>query len=518
MSTLDKLVKSYPNVFRKLNASDYMFKYIRNGSEYLLKDNFLVYDSSSNKIGNWVWDNNKLTINFDSLGKVTSWNKSLLSQLEDIFKPPKPKEKPKEKEKKVPTPPKPEPEPEPEPEKTNIVHCDFHPSEGMIFTCNEGCDSPGDTFRRYVNKIFPDIAKQHNLVIKGKKTLDYCNSTIKNVWTHKYDSDESPGLKGVSIGDIYRDKRKPENFVIDCKPWEKDNYFITDYATDIERDDAAMSMVATFNDEHSILDSPMVDQCNNTIDTDLSWAQNNIKDLHKNPMVKWIANSTLNSDKKFYDKWRKNLVKSESVITHLIERKLKIKKKLKIMKENKNIQIVGKVSEKLKTKKFEKITEHFFKQNYRKFFDSYSKYIKSNNMISESTNEDFKKSFDSIFRDKKDEFRERAIKYVINKLEVNPTSTLANEITNELSKIPAEELFTKEYKIPKAVTNAIEKTRQELPSNKTGLEGIFQKSMSFDDEILQQEVRKNLHDYVEDVKDKLINLERKIKSSVIQGL
>ena len=139
-------------------------------------------------------------------------------------------------------------------------------------------------------------------------------------------------------------------------------------------------------------------------------------------------------------------------------------------------------------------------------------------MISEATNEDFKKSFDSIFRGKEDEFKERAIEYVINKLEVNPTSALSTEITNELSKIPAEELFTREYKIPKAVTNAIEKINQELPNDKTGLEGMFQKSMSFDDEILQQEVRKHLHDYVEDVKDKLINLERKIKSSIIQGL
>jgi uncharacterized membrane-anchored protein YjiN (DUF445 family) len=139
-------------------------------------------------------------------------------------------------------------------------------------------------------------------------------------------------------------------------------------------------------------------------------------------------------------------------------------------------------------------------------------------MISEATNEDFKKSFDSIFRGKEDEFRERAIEYVINKLEVNPTSTLANEITNELSKIPAEELFTIESKIPKAVTNAIEKTNQELPNDKTGLEHMFQKSVKIDNELLQQEVRKHLHDYVEDVKDKLINLERKIKSSIIQGL
>ena len=72
-TTLDNLVRSYPNVFRKLNASSYMFKYINTGAEYLLKDNFLVYDSSSNKIGKWVWDKNKLTINFDT-GKTLSWD------------------------------------------------------------------------------------------------------------------------------------------------------------------------------------------------------------------------------------------------------------------------------------------------------------------------------------------------------------------------------------------------------------------------------------------------------------
>jgi len=520
MATFPNIFNSYSNIFTKQNESTYMFKYLADGSTILLKDNFLTYDTSNIKIGKWVWKDNKLTVNFD-IGRVYYWDLSLLNQLDNYFEPTPPPTRPK-----PPTPPKPpKPEPEPEPEPENITDCKWKPSEGMPFRCNkiEDCkpgegNGSGDTFRKYVNKQFPQIAKDFELNKEGKTPLAYCNTTMKKVWGHPYDSDESPGLKGKTIGTIYLKKLKPGLFTIECKPWETENYFINDYKTNNERDDAAFKMVVAYNEMNKyMLDAAMFDQCSKDIDNDLSWAQNNIVGLHKNPIVKWIANEEPTKGKKFYDEWReKTLVKNESVITNLIERKLNIKKKLKMMNENK--KLVGKVSEKLKTKKIEKISENFFKKNYRKFFDSYSKYIKSNNMISEATNEDFKKSFDSIFRGKEDEFRERAIEYVINKLEVNPTSTLANEITNELSKIPAEELFTKEYKIPKAITNAIEKTNQELPSDKTGLEGMFQKSMSFDDELLQQEVRKNLHDYVEDIKDKLINLERKIKNAIIQGL
>ena len=193
----------------------------------------------------------------------------------------------------------------------------------------------------------------------------------------------------------------------------------------------------------------------------------------------------------------------------------KITGKLKLMKENK--QLIGKVSDKLKTKKLEKISENFFKQNYRKFFDTYSKYVKSNNMISEATNDEFSKSFDVIFKGKEEEFKKRAIEYIISKLEITPSSPLANEIKNELSKTPAKDLFTNEYDIPEAVTNAIEKTNSKSSTSETGLKGIVSKSIKIDDKQVKQEVRKHLHDYVEGVKDDIKSLEQKIKSSIIQG-
>jgi hypothetical protein len=192
----------------------------------------------------------------------------------------------------------------------------------------------------------------------------------------------------------------------------------------------------------------------------------------------------------------------------------KITGKLKLMKENK--QLIGKVSDKLKTKKLEKISENFFKQNYRKFFDTYSKYVKSNNMISEATNDEFSKSFDVIFKGKEEEFKKRAIEYIISKLEITPSSPLANEIKNELGNTPAKDLFTNEYDIPEAVTNAIEKTNSKSSSSETGLKGIVSKSIKIDDKQVKQEVRKHLHDYVEGVKDDIKSLEQKIKSSIIQ--
>ena len=202
-------------------------------------------------------------------------------------------------------------------------------------------------------------------------------------------------------------------------------------------------------------------------------------------------------------------VKKESIENKIIG-------KLKLMKENK--QLIGKVSDKLKTKKLEKITENFFKQNYRKFFDTYSKYVKSNNMISEATNSEFEKSFDVIFKGKEEEFKNRAIEYIISKLEINPSSPLSNEIKNELSKTSAKDLFTNEYDIPEAVTNAIEKTNSKSSSSETGLKGIVSKSIKIDDKQVKQEVRKHLHNYVEGVKDDIKSLEQKLKSSIIQGL
>lgn len=198
----------------------------------------------------------------------------------------------------------------------------------------------------------------------------------------------------------------------------------------------------------------------------------------------------------------------------------KITSKLTMMKENKtqNNVLNEKVTEKLKMKKLEKISENFFKQNYRKFFDSYSQYMKSNKMISESSNAEFEKSFDTIFKGKEEEFKKRAIDYVITKLEVNPTSPLATEIRNELSKKSAKELFTNEYDIPDAVTTAIEKTNQQSSSDDTGLKGIVSKSVKIDDKQVKQEVRKHLEKYVDEVKTNISSLDQKIKTAVVQGI
>lgn len=198
----------------------------------------------------------------------------------------------------------------------------------------------------------------------------------------------------------------------------------------------------------------------------------------------------------------------------------KITSKLKMMKENKtqNNVLNEKVTEKLKMKKLEKISENFFKQNYRKFFDSYSQYMKSNKMISEASNAEFEKSFNTIFKGKEEEFKKRAIDYVITKLEVNPTSPLATEIRNELSKKSAKELFTNEYDIPDAVTTAIEKTNQQSSSDDTGLKGIVSKSVKIDDKQVKQEVRKHLEKYVDEVKTNISSLEQKIKTAVVQGI
>ena len=231
------------------------------------------------------------------------------------------------------TKPKPEPKPSPktktEPEKKDITGCKWVPSDGMVFKCNSGCEETesGDIFRAYVNKHFPEIAKQHSLSKKGTNTLDYCNGTMKKVWEHKYDGNDFPGLKGKTIGEIFFDGWQPENFIMDCDPWETNNYFINDYKTDEERDQAAFDMIVSFNDEfNKILDRLYLKQCDVTIDTDLGWAEkNNKKDLHKNPVVQIIANKEP-YDEKWYDYWRKSLVKKESISGHLIERKLKIKK------------------------------------------------------------------------------------------------------------------------------------------------------------------------------------------------
>jgi hypothetical protein len=196
--------------------------------------------------------------------------------------------------------------------KTEITDCDWKPSEGMYFRCNDSneCDTEaGNIFRDYVHREFPEVAKKYNLNKTGVNTLDYCNSAMKKVWEHKYDGEDYPGLKGETIGVIFQDHLIPQAFRIECQPWETNNYFINDYITDAERDKEAFKMLVSFNDKFtSLLDSRMLDLCDiyKKVDNDLDWARkNNKKDLHKNPIIKWIANSEMSKGIKYYDEWKK---------------------------------------------------------------------------------------------------------------------------------------------------------------------------------------------------------------------
>ena len=178
----------------------------------------------------------------------------------------------------------------------------------MYFKCNGGCEEieSGDIFRAYVNKHFPEIAEKYGLSLKGSKALSYCNKIMKDVWNHVYNSNDFPGLKGNTIGKIYIDGMQPPNFIMDCDPWVTNNYFINDYNTDEERDQAAFEMIVSFNDEFDVFfDRVYVKQCDLTIDNNLGWAEkNNKKDLHKNPVVKIVADLEP-YDVKWYDYWRK---------------------------------------------------------------------------------------------------------------------------------------------------------------------------------------------------------------------
>ena len=66
----------------------------------------------------------------------------------------------------TPKPPTPKQKDEPKPESESIVYCKWKPSQGMIFKCNSGCGEmeSGDSFRDYVNRIFPEIAEKNKLV------------------------------------------------------------------------------------------------------------------------------------------------------------------------------------------------------------------------------------------------------------------------------------------------------------------------------------------------------------------
>jgi hypothetical protein len=443
------------------------------------------------------------------------------------------------KSKPTPEPPKPvnpKPEPKkPEPKKNDITDCDWKPSEGMYFRCNDSkdCDvDAGDFFRRYVNKQFPEIAKKYNLEEKGSETLDYCNSTMKKVWNHVYDSDESPGLKGETIGSIFSNNLKPETIIIDCKPWETDNYFIKDYPKEDERDDAAFKMVVAFNQEYKyILDSRMIDQCDKTIDNDLYWAQNNKKDLHKNPTVKWIANVTPTKGKKWYDEWKeKTSIKNESVMNHLIERKLKIKKKLKEMKKNKTIS--ENVREKLKISKLDRKlnlkenSKYFFNESYRKFFDNYFN-TKVLNNLNESELEDFDIAFNSVFGGHEESFIEKGIQYILNKLQIDPNSDMGKKISERFKSLPKED--AKKMIDPQYVSETIVSILPETFINVSdpsgdGLETIVKNTIAklaasrttLDD--LTHQISQKVKQSLEDLKNTTIETSTDMKNSYIEKL
>ena len=196
----------------------------------------------------------------------------------------------------------------------------------------------------------------------------------------------------------------------------------------------------------------------------------------------------------------------------------KITGKLKLMKENKSLSET--ITNKIKSKKYEKtlssLSEQFNKQNYRKFFDTLTKF--RNNNINEATNSEFEKSFDVIFQGKETEFKNRAIEYILGKLEVSPSSQLGNNIKSELDKISAKDMFKNEYDVPEAITKAIQSSSQSNNGEETGLKGIVSQSVKFDDKQIKQGVRQHLHNYIEGVKDDIKSLEQKLKSSIVQGL
>jgi hypothetical protein len=434
-----------------------------------------------------------------------------------------------------PTPsPKPKPSPpKTEPEKKDITGCKWAPSDGMVFKCNSGCEETesGDIFRAYVNKHFPEIAKQHSLSKKGTNTLDYCNGTMKKVWEHKYDGNDFPGLKGKTIGEIFFDGWQPENFIMDCDPWETNNYFINDYKTDEERDQAAFDMIVSFNDEfNKILDRLYLKQCDVTIDTDLGWAEkNNKKDLHKNPVVQIIANKEP-YDEKWYDYWRKSLVKKESISGHLIERKLKIKKKLKEMKTNKTIS--ENVKEKLKISKLDKKislkenSKYFFNESYRKFFDNYFKsgVLKT---LNESELGDFDVAFNSVFGGHEETFIDKAIQYILNKLEIDSNTPIGKKIIDTFKSLPKEDakkMIDPQY-VSETIVSILPESFVEIsePSG-DGLETIVKNTIAklaasrttLDD--LTHQVSQKVKQSLEDLKNTTIETSSDMKKNYIEKL
>jgi hypothetical protein len=196
----------------------------------------------------------------------------------------------------------------------------------------------------------------------------------------------------------------------------------------------------------------------------------------------------------------------------------RVKTKLRVFQEGKMIKET--IQNKLKSKKNEKslstLSEQFDKQNYRKFFDTLTKF--RNNNINEATNTEFEKSFDVIFQGKETEFKNRAIEYILGKLEVSPSSELGKNIKSELDKTPAKDMFRYESAVPEAVAKAVETSSQSNNGEQPVLKNIVSQSIKFDDKEIKQGVRQHLHDYIEGVKDDIKSLEQKLKSSIIKDI
>lgn len=418
-------------------------------------------------------------------------------------------------------------------EENDITKCTWKPSEGMYFKCNDGCGDTesGDNFRKYVNEEFPEISKKLKLSKKGTKTMSYCNSTMKDTWNYVYDSDNYPGLKGKTIGQIYSEGLKPEILDWNCEPWDTNNFFIRDYTTDDERDLAAWSMINSFNDEFkTILDAIYMDQCQSDIDNDLGWAEkNNKKDLHKNPVIKLVATKTPYGEP-WYDTWKKRQTQKESFMIETIETKLKIKKKLKEMKNNKTIS--ENVREKLKVSKIDKkinLKENsklFFNQSYRKFFDNYYNNKVLNN-LNESDLDDFDIAFNSVFGGHEETFIEKGIQFILNKLQIDPNSQIGKKITDTFKSLPKEE--AKKMIDPQYVSETIVSILPESfvdisdPSG-DGLETIVKNTIAklaasrttLDD--LTHQISQKVKQSLEDLKNSTIETSSDMKKSYIEKL
>jgi hypothetical protein len=285
-------------------------------------------------------------------------------------------------------------------------------------------------------------------------------------------------------------------------------------------------------------DRVYVKQCDLTIDNDLGWAEkNNKKDLHKNPVVKIVADLEP-YNVKWYDYWRKSLVKKESVTTHLIERKLKIKKKLKEMKTNKTIS--ENVKEKLKISKLNKKislkenSKYFFNQSYRKFFDNYfnSGVLKT---LNESELGDFDIAFNSVFGGHEETFIEKGIQFILNKLQIDPNSEIGEKISDTFKSLPKEDakkMIDPQY-VSETIVSILPESFIEIsdPSG-DGLETIVRNTIAklaasrttLDD--LTHQISQKVKQSLEDLKNTTIETStdmkksyiEKLKSSITQGL